>query len=273
MYSSFADARADLYTRWLLSKVAKPSLGDGPTVVMTTHATRMLTAHHSIRCILGGTVRPGRFIVYVPSAPTPNLLAFKDVGAEIVQCDPKGVHDKWYHYSQQNSEPFVTVDDDFVYPPDLLATICAAVACAPTFITAMRARYVQQSHYAQWPLADNTQPSHLHMALGCGGVYYPEQMVTAMKWSRTDFLKLCPKADDLWLKRLAIEAGIRVRLGVLNRPLPLLSPGTPGTGLWHENVTNGKNDEQWGALLTDTMREVLLREVDNHYEATRHKKG
>ena len=62
------------------------------------------------------------------------------------------------------------------------------------------------------------------------------------------FLKLTPKADDLWFKAMALRNNIHPKLSEIpvKEPIPIL--GTQAISLKKENVDQDKNLQQWKDL-------------------------
>jgi len=90
------------------------------------------------------------------------------------------------------------------------------------------------------------------------GCIYPPSLLNKLKHAGSEFLQLCPKADDVRLHVNAVRAGIKIRQ-VCNRPLRFpFVPGTQDSGLYHSNVLLARNDEQIGN--TYTARDIAFLE-------------
>ena len=114
--------------------------------------------------------------------------------------------------------------------------------------------------YLQWGkmrnkniYGDMCKGTPLAFPTGCGGVLYPPHSLH-QDISREDlFLKLCPKADDMWFKIMSLKAGVSSCLVPLFNPddSNLISlPDNQDISLnRYNNNNNNMNDVQLKAIL------------------------
>lgn len=258
--------RTRVYARWragslaLLSRLSRRQLvsDSGPVVTLTSYGRRLESVHVVLESIGRGTLRPSRLILWVdPGAlagPIPTRLRrMIPRGLEISELPQQvGPHGKYYGYvltSLSEPKPFVTADDDIIYPRQWLELLADAHAEMPEAINCFRAHVVSIKDralqpYSTWPPVGGEDPSLLNFATGVSGVIYPASFARALKERGTSFLSACPKADDLWLHNTAVKSRTPTRQ-ISQMPLHFwVLPSTWGTGLAQGNVLGGGNDEQ-----------------------------
>ena len=86
------------------------------------------------------------------------------------------------------------------------------------------------------------------MAIGAGGILYPPKSLNPIVTDVELFLKLAPKADDLWFKAMSLIDGVQVfqSKNPPKRLIPLI--GTQKISLKKENVDKDLNLKQWEQL-------------------------
>lgn len=229
----------------------------GPVVSLTTYGNRIQSVHLAIESIARGQMRPSRLILWlddellIENLPI-GIRRLQSRGLEVKLSKNYGPHTKYYPYLESLKaveELLVTADDDILYPSNWLMGLAKAFEQFPDFVNCYWARAMilnldGMGKYESWGFTGSTKPSFCNFAIGSAGVIYPIPLQRALKQEGTEFMKCCPKADDLWLHVQALRAGYKVRqIGV--RPLPLAPiPGTKSTALSRENVSRGGNDRQ-----------------------------
>jgi hypothetical protein len=122
------------------------------------------------------------------------------------------------------SSLIVTADDDTLYPEYWLESLVEEALRNPRSVIAFRCRYIRLSKrgfapYATWPLvteawlrergAEPVDPLLL-FPTGKRGVLYRPGFFPAEVLDR-EFLSICPLADDVWFRLLAMSNGVGVR--------------------------------------------------------------
>lgn len=233
-----------------------PVTGSAPVVVsLTSYGDRIRTVSLGVESIARGTVRPQRLVLWLQSpeemaACPASLRRLERRGLEIRAASNYGPHTKYYPYvssTPRHTVPLVTADDDIVYPPKWLALLVDAGERHPGTVSAHRVSIMgiegdQVSGYATWPRARDTAVRAGNFATGVSGVIYPPAMLEALRLHGDGFLNSCPRADDIWLKWVALGAGIPVRqIGPVPRHFPII-PGSQGQTLMSTNVGENQND-------------------------------
>jgi hypothetical protein len=233
-----------------------PATGYAPVVVsMTTHGDRIHTVSVAIESIARGKVRPQRLLLWLQSAEQfearpESLRRLERRGLEILLTSNYGPHTKYYPFVQsveRHTLPLVTSDDDVIYPPNWLGRLMAAnhehrEAISGHWVSIMGVSGDRMTAYATWERARDTAVRAANFAIGVSGVIYPPAMLEELKRRGEGFLSVCPSADDIWLKWVALRAGIPVRqVGPVPHHFPII-PGSQGQALVKTNVGENRND-------------------------------
>lgn len=246
----------------------------GPVVSMTSYGMRINTVHLALESIAAGSVRPSRMVLWLDDdaavqSPTPGLRRLIRRGLEVARCADDGPHKKYYPYVQSiqvHTTPLVTADDDWILPFRWLETLMRAHATDPTTNTAHRARRITfrgslVAPYELWPLATSSGPSTRNLATGAWGHVLVPKMLEALRDRHEEFRALAPRADDVWLHRVAVETGTAPKVvGLYDERKALHMPIGDGPTLSSENVDDNGNDRQIQNAWPASMRRELLRD-------------
>jgi|GEM_PF-1234042 len=187
-----------------------------------------------------------------------DLLALEQQGLRI-HLVPKTAHqyDKFLHLAGlEQTFQCVLVDDDVIYPPDMLSALRQAARAHPGSIIANRAHRILTSAdgaiapYRHWQQEVSVErPVHDLFPTGAGGVLYPMGFLTdPLVRDHQRILALAPYADDLWLKTCALVKGVAsctTRLADANNAwLHRYTPTMTQGALHAVNVKQGLNDLQ-----------------------------
>lgn len=230
-----------------------------PVIVsLTTIPSRLEKVHITIRSILSQKSKPQKIVLWVNEEhinQIPNSL--KILEGEIFEIQFSHLHcshKKLIHSLKMYEEfPIVTSDDDCIYRKNWLNTLYETHLKFPKNIIAHRIRCIKKDTenqylpYKQWVCDGSENPKAL-MAIGAEGVLYPPNIFDTTVFDEKLFLKLAPKADDLWFKAMALKQNIQY-LKAENSPkdsIPLA--GTQKISLKKENIDLDKNRTQWENL-------------------------
>ena len=185
-------------------------------VSLTSYGERLNHVHMTIRSIFNQTYKPDKVILYLDSdvsvedLPT-TLTEIKKYGLEIaVKKENLRSHKKYYYAVQEYPESLiVTIDDDMLYPSDLIENLVRMHEKYPNAVIASRVHEIllddmgNTMPYRKWKWevdASESKPSYTYLATGCGGVLYPLKSL-AREMFNVDLIKnLALPADDIWLK-------------------------------------------------------------------------
>lgn len=186
---------------------------DGPIVSLTSFGPRVQTVHLSIESLLQQTVRPSRIILWLTeadfSSPLPQFLKWLvDRGVEIKSTpDDLRSYKKFYYTLQDNpSSVIITADDDVIYPRTFIEGLLRAHTLEPELVHCYRAHRLELNDtsglkpYNSWPAVVDPEEGLDVFPTGNCGVLYPPGCFGPQVFDKELFLKLCPLADDVWLK-------------------------------------------------------------------------
>lgn len=226
-------------------------------VSLTSYGKRITTLHFTLYSLLSQTVRPKKIIVWLAHGETltkelqalESLIAFK-------WCEDLRSYKKLVpSLALELSVPIITFDDDVIYPIDQIERLYSEHMAHPNRVICHRAHKIklnksQIAPYNQWEFDSTEQlPSHLLMPIGIGGVLYPVNCFADEVTNADIFMALCPTADDIWFKFMALKKGVKTKL--VTNPMPyagyLHVAGCQEQSLWSHN--KGANDLQLAALI------------------------
>lgn len=262
-----------LGVRNLLSRCRVVAPG-GPVVSLTSYSARIDLVHFAIESIGRGDLLPSRLILWLAepdrvARPSAELRRLARRGLEILPSDDVLSHKKYFPYvagQDRHVVPFVTADDDTIYPRDWLATLAAAHEAEPDLVVAHRCKRIATTTtgiagYADWGRAGRGERSPLVFPTGVGGVLYPAAVADALREAGRGFVVVAPRADDVWLHRVTLRAGTTAlsigRYDDLDF-VPVRGGGSV-EGLWESNVGGGGNDRQIEATYEPRDVAILLR--------------
>jgi hypothetical protein len=150
----------------------------------------------------------------------------------------------------------ITVDDDVVYPKDLIKRLVSHSKDFPKNIIAGRAHNVTLDEnlmprkYSDWNQKVSVfNGSHkLLFPTGVGMVLYPPKSLHPDVFDTNVYLENCFFQDDIWFYIQAIRAGTEARLLPGDNQFEYL-PETQLSGLWEVKNSKGGNDFAMESLL------------------------
>lgn len=269
----FLARRDGAWRRWAraAARAAAPRL----VVSLTSYGRRVATVARVVERMLAQTRPPDLVVLYLARAEFPDeaalpgsLRALLGERFQVRLVEDLKSHKKYFYAFQEFADAaIVTIDDDVLYPADLLARLWASYLRHPYAVTCARAHTIcfgqdgAYAPYATWldaPKRYNRLSMRLVMT-GVGSVLYPPPGSISFipgffDWGLIE--RTCPNADDLWLCWNLLENGIPlIQLPFLRRIAYI--EGTQEEALCNQNwaaadgAEGGKsrNDAQWEAIL------------------------
>lgn len=249
---------------------------DGQIIVsLTTYGKRIYDVHLTIESIMEQTMRPNRILLWLDysfqkqSLPRALQLLQKR-GLEIMYCEDIRSYKKLIPTLKRfPNDVIITIDDDVIYEFDLLEHLIHAYQENPSYIYCHRYHKMLKNNkglllpYNNWELVcNNIEPSHLNFATGVGGILYPPHSLDDEVLNENIFMELCPYADDVWFKAMAIKKGTLVKKVYSHSKYGedfLLNLDAQSQSLQQVNVGNQLNDKQLHAVLTKYSLYSLLK--------------
>ena len=225
-------------------------------ISFTTIPSRVSTLCVSLKSIFNQTMMPDKIILWITEEEKDKgniekiLSAEIDKGLEIRYVHDVRVHTKYYYAMKEfPNDLIVTIDDDILYPENLIEELWKAHNDYPNMIIAQRAHEMtfcdgKIDVYKHWKmLAPGCKNDNKNLiATGVGGVLYPPNSLYK-DWIKPDlFLKICPFADDIWLKIMEILNDTFVYKVHKYTKENFIIGNTQTIALSKQNVNGGRND-------------------------------
>lgn len=262
--------KAKKLSRIPIEQLQKKSLGAAPVIVsLTSIASRLDLLHITIRSLFTQSLPPQKIILWLNeslASQTPiSLLDLQCDQFEIRYRDLNCPHRKLiFCLSEYPDTDVITCDDDVIYHTDWLKTLYNDHLIYPRDIIAHECRIIRINDdgvlapYKEWTNVENAGAyDYWLMPIGYGGVYYPAKCLHTDATNKELFLKLTPRADDLWFKAMALLVNTRSRRTntPVTKPIPII--GSQKESLKKTNVKSTGNYDQWLA-------------VSDHYQLHQH---
>lgn len=248
-------------------------------VSLTSTGERIKYILPTLYSLASQTRKPDLIVLWLgkdKAYPERMLSRIRETGILIRYREDLGPNTK-YHYAfdEYRNDVVITVDDDIIYNKDMIQELYRAYLKHPDAVTARRVHKILFGRNRKplkykdwiWEYRSCTGPAHDLFATGVGGVLYPPGIMGLKCWGNRDFLKVCPKADDIWLKFTELKNGIRV-CAVPNAGFhkDTVNLRILGVSLAAGNIVRGRNDiyikacaEYFG--FKDDLCERILGEV------------
>ena len=250
-------------------------------VCLTTTPGRIRHIFPTIASLARQTMRPDLIVLWLGERegyPPGILSKIEKRGICIRHVKDLGPNTK-YHYAFETyqNDLVITVDDDMIYDENMIGELKKAHLNYPDLVVARRVHKIRferdrkpsKYHDWIWEYRDADKPSHDLFATGVGGVLYPPQVMALDCWKNTDFLKVAPGGDDLWLKFCELSCNVKVCAvigsGYLN---DVEIYGSKKDSLSSENIGKNRNDEYIRSCMEyfgmmDDLCERMLAEGPN----------
>jgi hypothetical protein len=230
-----------------------------PVIVsLTSIPSRLKYIHITVRSILNQSEKPKKIVLWLhenDGNKIPEKLKILigpkfEIKFSKINCPHLKLVESLKEFPNQL---IATCDDDFIYSENWLGSLYHTHLNHPNAIIAHRLRQIQYNSlgellpYKQWNLTDVSHKKS-YLAIGSEGVLYPPNSLDEVVIDDKLFLKLAPKADDLWFKAMSLIKNTEIIK--CDKPPKFIIPvyGTQEVSLKKENVNNNRNLTQWEAL-------------------------
>lgn len=239
--------------------------GDTELIVsFTTYNKRIHDVHLVIESIAQQIKKPNRLILWLDeeefTLDTIPLILHNQIarGLDIRFCPNYGSYKKLIPTLEEFPEAnIITIDDDVLYPYDMIEGLHREHEQSPQCIIANRVHKIivndngDVAPYKEWQHGiQHSSVSSLNMAIGVGGILYPSGSLHLECLNINVFEKLAPNADDIWFKAMALLNDTKCKKVNDNRDFFsrfLLIHNSQDIALKHKNIT--ENDEQLKAVI------------------------
>ncbi|MCL2687120.1 MAG: glycosyltransferase [Methanobrevibacter sp.] len=237
-------------------------------VSLTSYPDRMYDIHYCLYSLLTQTCKPDGVILWLAKEQFPYLeenlpkkvLDLKNHGLTINWCEDIKSYKKLIYSLQKYPEDIIiTADDDVFYPNNWLEQLyenCDGknVVCHRAHLMAFKNERLLP--YQSWE--KNVQNNHatiLNFFTGVGGVLYPPNVFYKDVLNKNLFMKLAPRADDIWFWAMAVMNNRKIKIVKngysepnsvnIERELGFNDDG----GLFLSNGPEGGNDKQLASVI------------------------
>lgn len=229
-------------------------------ISLTSIPSRLGIIHLTIRSLLIQSYTAEKIILWLHESLRDQLpRSLSDLEGdefEIRYVNLTCSHRKLIHSLELHPEKIiVTCDDDLMYDATWLQRLYQSHSRYPKDIIAHECRLItfiapgKPAAYREWKTELRTDISAPWlMPIGYGGVLYPPHCLYGDVQNRDLFLRLTPKADDLWFKAMSYLAGTNTRRSADpgKKPIPIIA--SQKDSLKKTNVRQDGNYQQWLAL-------------------------
>ncbi|MBT8280235.1 MAG: zinc-binding alcohol dehydrogenase [Muriicola sp.] len=247
--------------RYRFSPGKQSSKTEVPVVIsLTTIESRLGVVDLVIRSLLAQSVSPKKILLWIPQSleqMLPDRLT--ELCGETFEIHTTHLHcshKKLVHtLSAFPNNPIISCDDDLMYRPQWLALLYQESQRFPQSILANQTRTITTDSegnflpYSKWPTNQlAAEGSDYVLPIGAEGVLYPPGSLDSRYDNEELFLKLAPKADDLWFKAMSLLKGTKCRLATNRgkKAVPII--GSQKSSLKHINIKKDLNSVQWKQL-------------------------
>lgn len=233
-------------------------------VSLTSFPARINKVWIVIESMLRQSKKPDKIILWIANEEFPNtfllpkrLLDCIDRGLEIRYVNDNLLsHNKYYYaFMTYPNSIIVTIDDDIIYPGNLIETLYSHYTINKNSIICNLSRRIVYKNseflpYVLWPIVNRyVENDRSLLFLGCGGVLYPPHSLHPEYRDVKALKSLALKADDLWLKIMSLKSKTNVVCfaGNLDRMIPVIIRNN--RNLMDINIVEGGNDRVFKALV------------------------
>ena len=227
-------------------------------VSLATYNKRYESIYLTLKSLLLQTIKPDKIIVWLDddipeNKITTEMSSLEKYGIEYRHTNLNLKPHKKYYYAMQEfpDDIVITVDDDLIYPQNMIKELMATYKKYPNTICARRVHLItfdekgELKNYNDWKYEYRhlKTPSYLLCATGVGGVLYPPHILPRETFVINDIKKFCLTADDIWLKVMETKNKVKVVWAKNHLVLPPFTKNSQKIGLNKKNVVLSENDK------------------------------
>lgn len=233
-------------------------------VSLTTIPERINKLYIVLKRLLQQKMKPDTIIVYLADTQFQKdelpfwIELYELVGIKFEFCDDLKPHKKYFYAMQKfPNDILITVDDDVLYPNNLINILYNTHLIFPRAVIARRVHKITQNKYGKIDLYENwkqrsqdhiLEPSMRLLATGVCGVLYPPHALASEAFNKEAIIKCCLHTDDMWLKIMEVLNQTPVVLAEPLRDITYID-GTQESGLYNVNVKDHRNDIELSNIL------------------------
>jgi len=276
----------------LISTIKPLAVKDSPQYIvsLTSYGKRLTdTAPYAIVTLLNQNFKPDKIVLWVASEDKGNIPQIMEKlierGLEIHFCEDIKSYTKLIPAFEKYPEDYIiTADDDIYYPKNWLEQLLVEHKKKPKKIICHRAHGIKLDKdynpipYVKWDFCINPNEKNVSylkpecvFPTGVGGILYPPKCFYKDLTNKELFMKLAPRADDIWFWAMAMinkeyfgeESPYVVVESGHSRNMYSIDPEQEkgGNALRNYNWAENGNDKQLKAVIEQypQIREVLKK--------------
>ena len=231
-----------------------------PVVVsLTSYKPRLGIVDITIRSIFNQSYLPEKIVLWINENEMElipkRLKTLENDFFQVKETSLTTSHKKLIHTIEEFPQTaIITIDDDVIYPSNLVENLYKQHLEHPTHIIGNMVRKIGYENgeiapYKHWSIVKDSALSDKNLAIGGSGILYPPGALHKDVQDVKTFMQLAPRADDLWFKVMALKNNTSVmKAGTTSgRQYPIF--GSQKTALKNTNVNEDKNRQQWKQLV------------------------
>lgn len=226
-------------------------------VSFTSYPKRFEYVPIVFKSICWQSMKPDKIILYLCqdecSGNIPeHIKTLSRYGLKIVFVEDNLKPHTKYFYSMQEypNDIIITIDDDILYPKNMIQRLHNSYLKYPDCISAARVHQIKKDEkgrilrYNDWNLEYKKYkiPSHGLFATGVGGCLYPPHSLPAAAFDKENIYRLCLNADDVWLKFMELLNHKQVVYVPNANDCICVVKNSQIGGLCEKNLSEGEND-------------------------------
>lgn len=190
-------------------------------ISFTSIKSRINSVYLVVESIAQQTIKPDKIVLWLSKKDfnETNLpITLKQMiqrGLEVRYVEDIGPHTKLlFALKEFENHLIITIDDDIIYPIDLIENLYNTHKNYPKAICCNAAMLIKKDKkgnflpYNKWPtITDRFMISDYLLPLGVDGVLYPPCSLDDLVFEKNLIKILCPKADDIWFKVMSLKKG------------------------------------------------------------------
>lgn len=230
-------------------------------VSFTTYSKRIHDVHLIVESIAQQTIKPNRLLLWLDedefTLEDLPLILHKQIsrGLEVCFCPNYRSYKKLIPTLQEFPDAdVITIDDDILYPHDMVEMLCKEHQQYPECIIGHRVHKIKIDSdgnvlpYKRWEHETSDSNASLRIIpIGVGGVFYPARVLNEECLNIENFTKFSPHADDVWFKTMSLLNKVKCKKVNDNRKFFkrfFILQDNQDIGLLNSNVHEGGNDSQ-----------------------------
>jgi glycosyltransferase involved in cell wall biosynthesis len=248
------------YTRTKSYGITRAKRKERVIVSLTSYKGRIPFVHHTIDTLLTQSLKPDEVVLWLAKEEFPDrerqlpkaLMKLTEFGLTIAwHEDVKSYLKLIPAYRKFYNDVIVTADDDVYYEENWLELLYSSYLNDKMAIHCHRAHRIvfdcngKILPYSNWfHCIESCEGNYANFFTGVGGVLYPPKSLHSDIIKKELFVKLAPKADDIWFWAMAVLNGTKIIVIPDNISEVVTVERTQDVCLFSSNVHEGGNDVQ-----------------------------